>query len=282
MIPSDPVIRSAPALRRQPGERAICFYNVRLSPRDAWFGATAAASFNTLGMWLEVAIVRRVGIPATAPVISSLIGLAILLVLFTRRNAPSVRWASFLYLINTASVATALLWTNPQFAVVEYWDPFQATKLGCLVAAMVAPAFWVGVVSILAHALTAVVQFEFFFPPAVKAGMAASEPWPIVAFGLAGILALAYRFRRVQLEQEVARIQAQNFAIKRLASAFLNIRNLMNTPLQVIDLSVNVLRKAKEPLDLHLDRIERSVQSLREINSVLVQHEKEIEWESRG
>ncbi len=233
-------------------------------------------------MWLEVAIVRRVGIPETAPMMSSLVGLALLLVLFIRRNAPSVRWASFLFLVNTASVVTALLWTNPQFAVSGYWDPFQATKLGCLVAAMVAPGFWVGVVSILAHSLTAVVQFEIFFPPAVKAGTAAIEPWPIVAFGLGGILALVYRFRRVQLEHEVARMQAQNFAIKQLATAFLSIRDLMNTPLQVIDLSVNLVRTSEEPLDLSLDRIERSVQSLREINSLLVQHEKEIEWESTG
>jgi hypothetical protein len=127
----------------------------------------------------------------------------------------------------------------------------------------------------------ALLQFEFFFPIAIKDKLPA-EPWPILAFGLAGVLALVYRFRRAQLEQELARIQAQNFAIKRLAGAFLNIRDLMNTPLQVIEFSVDTLRNSEQPSEPTIDRIDRSVQRLREINSVLVQHEKNIEWQSRG
>src|SRR6185295_13493627 len=119
---------------------------------------------------------------------------------------------------------------------------FQASKLGCLVSAMVAPGFGVGLTSILAFCLSAFIQFQFFFPPGIKANVDVAEPWPIFAFGLAGILALVYRFRRVQLEQKFARVQAQNFAIKQLASAFLNIRDLMNTPLQVIELSTRILR----------------------------------------
>jgi hypothetical protein len=146
---------------------------------------------------------------------------------------------------------------------------------------MVAPGFWVGLLSIFAYALSALLQFQFFFPPEIKARLDAAEPWPIVAFALAGVFALVYRFRGIQLEQEVARLQAHNFAIKRLANAFLNIRDLMNTPLQVIELSVDLLRTSKEPPKPLLDSIDRSVQSLIEINSVLVRHEKEIELESK-
>jgi hypothetical protein len=85
----------------------------------------------------------------------------------------------------------------------------------------------------------------------------------------------------VQLELEVARIQAQNFAIKRLAMIFLSIRDRMNTPLQVIELSVDLLRNTDEPAEPIVDRIDKSVRRLREINSVLVRHEKEIEWEAK-
>src|SRR5262249_35837537 len=121
----------------------------------------------------------------------------------------------------------------------------------------------------------------FFFPPEVRTSMDAAEPWPIFAFGLAGILALVYRFRRAQLQQNFARVQAQNFAIKQLASAFLNIRDLMNTPLQVIELSTRILRDPSASQKSVIDNIDRSVQRLREINSVLVQHEKEIEWRTK-
>jgi hypothetical protein len=269
------------AARRQRSDRATAFYNIRLSERDAWFGATVAALFNALGMLLEVATVRKIpGISAKPAGISAFVALLLLTVLFIRRKTPSVQGASIIYLVNTASVITVLLLTNLQFAVsARNWEPFQAMKLGCLISAMVAPGFWVGFVSILAYFLSALLQFEVFFPPEIKAQVAAAEPWPMLAFALAGVFALVYRFRRAQLEQELARMEAQNFAIKRLAQAFLNIRDLMNTPLQVIELSIDLLRKSNDPNKPIIDRIDRSMERLREINSVLIQHENEIEWQ---
>jgi len=264
-------------------DRSVHFYNVRLSAQSAWFGATVAALFNGLGMLLEFAIIRKhPDVSARAPAISAIVATILLLLLFVRRKTPSVKWAAIIYLVNSAAVSFALLSTNTQFAATEkHWVPFQAAKLGSLIAAMLAPEFWVGLVSILGYTFGAVIQYEYFFPLEVRARVDSAEPWPVLAFGLAGVLALIYRFRRVQLEQELAQIQAQNFAIRRLASAFLNIRDLMNTPLQVIELSVDSLRKSDRAEKPVLDRIDRSVQNLREINSVLVEHEKEIEWQTK-
>jgi hypothetical protein len=272
---NDPINANDVDLREQYSGQAVPFYRVRLSARDAWFGTTVAALFNMLGMLLEMGMIRNIpGISPTPAALSSLVGLMILAVLFIRRKTPSVRWASVLYLLNTASVVTVFALSDLQFAVSEkHWVPFQASKLGCLIAAMVAPGFWVGLSGILAYTVSALLQLEIFFPPEMKAQLA-DEFWPILAFCLGGVLALAYRFRRAQLEQELAWLQAQNFALRRLANAFLNIRDLMNTPLQVIELSVDVLRHSYEPSRTTLERIDRSVQSLREINTVLIQHEK--------
>ena len=134
--------------------RAVRFYNVRLSDRDAWFGATAAGLLNALGMLLELAIVRKTpGVSAQPAALSALVGFLLLLVLFVRRNRPSVKWAAVIYLLNTGAVIAALVATNLQFAMFSrHWEPFQASKLGCLIAAMIAPGFWVGLISILAHA----------------------------------------------------------------------------------------------------------------------------------
>jgi hypothetical protein len=282
MISNDRVTAGDAAERERSG-RPTHFYNIRLSERDAWFGATVATLFTALGMLLEVAMIRKIpGVSAKPPIVSAFIALLLLIALFLRRKTPSVKWASLVYLVNTASVATVLLLTNLQFAVAEQnWVPFQAMKLGCLVAAMVAPGFWVGLLSILAYSLSAVLQLEIFFPPEIRDHVAAAEPWPMLAFALAGVFALVYRFRRAQLEQEIARIQAQNLAIKQLAHAFLNIRDLMNTPLQVIELSIDLLRKPNDPNMPIIDRIDRSMQRLREINSVLVQHERDIEWQAK-
>jgi hypothetical protein len=258
-------------------------YQVRLSELDAWFGATVAALFNALGMFIELLMVRKIpGISKGPAVISAMFGLLLFSALYLRRRTPSVKWAGVAYVLTTISVATGLLLINLQFAQFEKnWVPFQANKLGCLVAAMIAPGFWVGLFSIVAYCVSAILQIEFFFPPEIKAQTASIEPWPSLAFGVAGILALVYRFRRAQVEHELARTLAQNLAIKRLAKVFLNIRDRMNTPLQVIELSVDLLRNSDLPARPILDRIDRSVEHLREINSVLVRHEKEIEWEAK-
>jgi hypothetical protein len=262
---------------------AVHFYNARLSPRDAWLAATIAVLFNALGMFIELEIIRKNPSVSLWPAeISSFVAVILLLLLLMWRERPSVKWAAIIYMLNSAAVAFALFETNLRFATSEKnWVPFQANKLGCLIAALLAPEFWVGLVSILGYSISAVLQFESFFPPGIKARIDSAEPWPIIAFALAGVLALIYRFRRVKLEQELAQVQAQVFAIKRLANAFLNIRDLMNSPLQVIELSVDALRKSDESQKPILDRIDRSVQNLREINSVLVEHEKEIEWQAK-
>ena len=259
--------------------RRYRWYKVRLSEREAWAGASIAALFNSLGMLLEIALDRKIpGISPIPAVVSASIGVALLALLLIGRKRPSLLWASVAFSVNTASVVTALLLTNRQFAVLESnWVPFQASKLGCLIAALLAPEFGIGLLSILAYALSALLQFEFFFPPELKASVASAEPWPIFAFGLAGIFALIYRFRQAQLEQDLAEIQAQHFAIRELTKAFLNIRDLMNTPLQVMEFSVQVLRKSNEVPTPVVDRIDRSVQSLKQVNMMLVQHEKEIE-----
>jgi hypothetical protein len=266
----------------RPGS-ALRFHQVRLSDRSAWVGATFAALFNALGMLVQIAIMRDVpGISTRPAVLSALAALILFIGLLARRNSPSVKWAYLAFSFTTVSVITVLVLSNLNFATLErHWTPFQANKLGCLVAAMVAPGFWVGLLSILAYCLSAVFQLQFFFPPEVKAA-AETEPWPTIAFGLAGVLALIYRFRRAQVETDLARIQAQNQAIRRLAHIFLNIRDRMNTPLQVIELSSVLLRDSAEPSEALLDRIDRSVHHLKEINSLLVQHEKEIEWQAKN
>jgi len=282
MTTYNPVVaRNAVLSEQQPDD--IHFYSIRLAPHDAWSGALVAVLFNGLGMFLEIAIIRRTPGISTDPAIFSIaVALVLLAALLFRRKNPSTKHACIIYLINTAAVATVLLATNSDFANFEpNWSPFQASKLGCLIAAMLAPGFGVGLISILTYSLSAFVQYQFFFPPALKTHMDAAEPWPIFAFGLAGILALVYRFRRAQLEQKVSRVQAENFAIKQLASAFLNIRDLMNTPLQVIEFSTRILRDSSAPQKSVIDNIDRSVQSLRDINSVLVQHEREIEWRTK-
>src|SRR5262249_3404270 len=97
-------------------QRRVHFYNVRLSDRDAWFGATGAALFNGLGMLLEIGMIGNIPGTSAKPAAAGAVAVILLIVLFIRRQRPSVRLASVLYMINTAAVATVLVATNMQFA----------------------------------------------------------------------------------------------------------------------------------------------------------------------
>src|SRR5262249_23752027 len=163
MTINDPVSPNGAGDGRRSAQR-LSFYNVVLSEQEAWFGVTIAALFNAVGMLLEIAITREIpGVSARSSVLSATVGVILLIVLFIRRKTPSVKWANWVYLINTAAIVTSLLSTNLAFALVEKnWVPFQAHKLGCLIAAMIAPGFWSGLLSILGFSLSPVLQFEFF------------------------------------------------------------------------------------------------------------------------
>src|SRR5262245_28212609 len=115
-----------PLAAREAAAREKHFYTVRLSDRDAWFGTTVAAFFNAAGMLLEVGLIRQLDVISSRPAaIAALVGVLLLVVLFTKRKTPSVRWASIIYTINTAAVASALVWTNLPFAFLEKnWVPF--------------------------------------------------------------------------------------------------------------------------------------------------------------
>src|SRR5262245_19877802 len=102
------------------------FYQVRLSDREAWFGAMVAALFNALGMLLELAIVQKTpGIPQKPAAISACLALLLVVALFLSRRTPSTKLAYVAYLFTTVSVVTVLLSTNLHSAFLEKnWVPF--------------------------------------------------------------------------------------------------------------------------------------------------------------
>ena len=87
MSTSRPVGTNDAALGEQPSWRAIPFYNVHLSEREAWLGATVAALFTVLGMLLELVVVRKApGVSATPAAVSACVALVLLIVLFIQRE----------------------------------------------------------------------------------------------------------------------------------------------------------------------------------------------------
>jgi hypothetical protein len=232
-------------------------------------------------MALELGIGRGTPGIANWPVyVSQLLGCAILILLFFQRNRPRTSVAATLFLANAMIVCFALYMRHAFYANASLshpWVPFQANKLGCLIAALLAPNLGVGLLAIAAHAGSSVWQYEFF-SPAIQSHLAFAEPEATLAFGLAGVLTLVARIRRIQADQDAAAIKAQADATKNLAKTILRLRDSMNTPLQAVDLSTTLLDQHSDQQENALKCIKNAVSSLREINLALQEYEKDFKW----
>lgn len=66
-----------------------------------------------------------------------------------------------------------------------------------------------------------------------------------------------------------------------LATNFLQIRNLMNSPLQVIDFATTLIKERPENTHQYIGKIQNAIQELHEINDTLKSYEKNVDWESK-
>src|SRR5262249_26156451 len=108
-----------------------------------------ACLLNAVGSPMDLLIGSRIqGMPSWPAISSGAVGAVLAGALVVRRHA-SIRTSSVALLVNTMAIATFLWITNTYYASgATPWIPYQATKLGVLVTALLAPELWSGIVTI--------------------------------------------------------------------------------------------------------------------------------------
>jgi hypothetical protein len=249
--------------------------------RTARRSGAYSSILNTGGMAFEWLIERRVGgIPWWPAVVSSVVGVVVLVAMLPARRRPTLKIGVAAFLVNAAAVTFALWMTHPYYAVAPRpWRPFEANKLGALTAALLAPNRWAGLLAIAGYSGTAVLQYHLF-PGDTSQHLSVTEPWASIVYGAFGVGLLAYRLRGLAMAREVARRQAETALLKRLARASLSLRDLANTPLQTLSLSMEVLRARDGSLAPILDRMERALLRLQALGRALSRYETPIRRET--
>ena len=252
----------------------------RTRARIAWRGALLAAALNAFGSPLEVFVSRAVaGIPRWPPIAAGAIGLLLLLLLLLGRRRPTRTGAALAFLVNSAAVVAMLWINNAHWALLgAHWAPFQANKLGALTVGLLTPEIAVGVISIVAYAASAVVQWALL-APSVRAELARGEPMTTCIFALFGIVILVFATRRYAIERRLVEREHQAAALEKLARALLAVRDFANTPLQTIETATALARLQHPDSATQLDRIERALDRLRGLNRLLSRHEAHIRWQ---
>lgn len=255
------------------------FYNTHVSAHRAWWGTAIATACTAIGMFLESIVDHSVPEVNNGPAMFC-IGLAsfLFLILLLRRSKPSTSMAVWFFIVNGATVTAALYYINGVYAQLDRLAiPFEPTKLGCLLVGILAPSFFSGTATIAMLAGSAVVQW-MTFSPLLQEKIAFGEPYATLAFAMTGFGALVYRLRVIALTEEYERLKAEAAAVRHFAGVFLRVRDLMNTPLQVLEFSSAHLKGANAHRDLAFESIERALKHLKELNSMLKQYEDKIEW----
>ncbi|HZJ33498.1 MAG TPA: hypothetical protein VFD21_18125 [Vicinamibacterales bacterium] len=251
-----------------------------LAARHAWRGALAAAILNATGMSADFLLARTIPSMPVYPYATSVgVGIALTLFLLIRRQRPTVRLGSAVFMVNNIVILAALWVTSGYWATTGMaWTPFQANKLGALAVAMLAPELSVGLASIAGFAAVALGK-SYFLDPDIQRGFPVGEPWLILIYALfAGVL-LVYRLRGLAIERDMLRVQAEAAASERLARTFLRLSDYANTPIQTIAFATKLLRaKNRDDLTPILDRLERAVERLKELSDALTHYQKAHHW----
>jgi hypothetical protein len=195
------------------------------------------------------------------------------------RYVPTVRLGTVVFLVVNVALIAALWETAQDFAASGIrWVPFRENHLGAMTVALLAPPIaWVGIVTILGFTGAPVVQYALF-DPAVRERIAYGDPWATIAFGGFALVLLVFRLHGNRKEREAAQVQARLEHVERFARTMLAVRDLANTPLQTLVLSIDLLRSADAEPAVIADRVDRAVRRLRDIDRIASAYEDVLGW----
>jgi hypothetical protein len=207
--------------------------------------------------------------------------LALGALLWARRARPSLAQAG------AASVACTLLTLPAQWYSMSVfasmlearpWTPFQGMKLLSILIALIGPEIPLVIVTdVLLLISSSLIQY-LTFPAAVRAHFAFDEPGATLMYGGMALLLFYYRWRRHEAARQVARAEAQSASLQQLARVFLAVRDLTNTPLQTLQVCVELLARRIPRIGPELPRMQRSLARLRELDGILSRYESQVEW----
>lgn len=118
--------------------------------------------------------------------------------------------------------------------------------------------------------------------PLTRAGILPAMPsqkfGPLIMLGTLSVVSTVWLFALVEYARERLE-EAEMASLKNMARAFIQLRDLMNTPLQTIEFSMSLLPDDFRKDNLPLERIDHALSQLRSVNVALAKFEKDVDWE---
>ena len=257
--------------------------HARSETQLAWQAAVASALLTVLGLPMDFALSRSIeGMPRWPYAAGFGLALALLGLLFARRNALTVGRLHTIFLVINAAVVAVLWITRPHYAAAErMWMPFEPYKLSVLAIALLAPPrLWVGIVTIAMFSLSGLLRF-WMLDAATQARLSPAAPMALLAFGGFSVVLLVNRLRSRALDQALAANRTKTLVLEGMARRFLAIRDLANSPLQTLEATVVLLAKVPSA-EIHAQRMARALERLRTWNALLQEDVSASTWHAEA
>jgi hypothetical protein len=162
----------------------------------------------------------------------------LLALMYGDRGRPREWVGTAAFFAINAAILAALWVTDSRIVHLGSWSPFDAQKLGALtVALLTPPRAWVGLVNIAAFTFVPIAELALW-DPSTRGSLPPTTPFASVAYGAFACGLLALQLRRLNVERLDAQRRAQGAAVERFARLLLTVRDLANTPLQIIELTL--------------------------------------------
>jgi hypothetical protein len=160
------------------------------------------------------------------------------------------------------------------------WTPMAGPKLLFLTLAVLVPGHYrVNALLMLAAAAESIALWALLDFPVDQLRRLPPEPWMTLFFGVFSALLLVFRYRDERVIRQLALSRVQAELLEGQARIFLSVRDLSNSPLQVLLISMQLLRKNSREQHPELDTMNRAVERLARVNKVLSRFEYQLRWE---
>lgn len=169
--------------------------------------------------------------------------------------------------MQTAELAAA------QNLSISYFGTF---KVMAVIVAMLAPfPHYVGYILLSICLFVPPLQVLIFSPEVIRTS-GQYEPWITMCYALAGFLVLHHRVSTLKLHANLIESQAKEKSLRDFADVALALRDLTNTPLQSLDLLIDLLREEKISQKEASELLGRTTYRLRELMQVLSEQQKKL------
>lgn len=203
-----------------------------------------------------------------------------LAILFFLQDKKPIHIASLVYLLNIFVDGCGVLVNHYQW--VQMGVPFEAFfgfKIMSLIVAMQAPTvIWVGWSSLSFLLLAPLIQY-FFWNPEQQKLLGVQEPGFTIVVILSCGLIYYQRLKIFSMIQKQAQLQASAQQLRRFAHLLLGTQHLINSPLQVIETAVELIRLKHPETENLVQKIEAAFEPIRSVSRLLSFGRKHLDWE---